>query len=401
MADTAPQAAQSKSMTIGEGGTALALTALAFVALVVAAKAYTPAYALHAYLFTAASAAAVIAIVNRYYERPAMLPPLVIDGKPNYNMGPVKFATIAAVVWGIAGLHGRPVGGALELALPALNLDLPWTSFGRIQPLHTSAVIFAFGGNVLLATSFYVVQRTCRARLAGDIAPWFVVLGYNFFIVIAGTGYLLGITQSKEYAEPEWLRGPVAHRRVGGVPPGLSGNGDAAYRAAHLCGELVVPRLHSDDCGAASWQQRCDSVLAVDPVLDAVTTARKVRSLMRQNLILAMIYNMFAIPIAVVGLATPSIAALASPAPRPWSRLTRCACEGAVSSRPPPFDRRSCHAIAIGRNMNVLVYLVPLALALGLTRLAAFLWSRRAGQYSDLDGAALRILSDDDISEPR
>ena len=65
-------------------------------------------------------------------------------------------------------------------------------------------MIFAFGGNVLIATSFYVVQRTCRARLAGDIAPWFVVLGYNFFIVIAGTGYLLGITQSKEYAEPEW-----------------------------------------------------------------------------------------------------------------------------------------------------------------------------------------------------
>src|SRR5437764_8103672 len=81
---------------------------------------------------------------------------------------------------------------------------LPWTSFGRLRPLHTSAVIFAFGGNVLLATSFYVVQRTCHARLAGDVAPWFVILGYNFFILIAGTGYLLGITQSKEYAEPEW-----------------------------------------------------------------------------------------------------------------------------------------------------------------------------------------------------
>jgi cytochrome c oxidase cbb3-type subunit 1 len=193
----------SKSMTLGEGGTALGLTALAFVSLVVAAKAYTPEYSLHAYLFTAASAAAVIAIVNRYFDRPATLPPLVIDGRPNYNMGPVKFATIAAVFWGIAGFT---VGlwAALELAFPALNFDLPWISFGRLRPLHTSAVIFAFGGNVLLATSFYVVQRTCRARLAGDIAPWFVVLGYNFFIVIAGTGYLLGITQSKEYAEPEW-----------------------------------------------------------------------------------------------------------------------------------------------------------------------------------------------------
>ena len=105
--------------------------------------------------------------------------------------------------WGIAGFT---VGlwAALELAFPVLNFDLPWISFGRIRPLHTSAVIFAFGGNVLLATSFYVVQRTCRARLVGDLAPWFVVLGYNFFIVIAGTGYLLGITQSKEYAEPEW-----------------------------------------------------------------------------------------------------------------------------------------------------------------------------------------------------
>jgi cytochrome c oxidase cbb3-type subunit 1 len=65
-------------------------------------------------------------------------------------------------------------------------------------------VIFAFGGNVLLATSFYVLQRTCRTRLAGDLAPWFVVLGYNFFILIAGTGYLLGVTRGHEYAEPEW-----------------------------------------------------------------------------------------------------------------------------------------------------------------------------------------------------
>jgi cytochrome c oxidase cbb3-type subunit 1 len=192
-----------KSMTLGEGGTALAFVALAVSSIFVAARAYTPEYAFHAWLAAAASVATVFAIVNRYYERPAQLPPLIIEGKPNYNMGPVKFATVAAVFWGIAGFS---VGlwAALELAFPVLNFDLPWISFGRIRPLHTSAVIFAFGGNVLVATSFYVVQRTCRARLAGDIAPWFVVLGYNFFIVIAGTGYLLGITQSKEYAEPEW-----------------------------------------------------------------------------------------------------------------------------------------------------------------------------------------------------
>jgi cytochrome c oxidase cbb3-type subunit 1 len=120
-----------------------------------------------------------------------------------YMDGPIKVAAIAALIWGIAGFV---VGDliAWQLAFPALNFDLPWTSFGRLRPLHTSAVIFAFGGNVLIATSLYVVQRTCRARLPGRWAPWFVVWGYQLFLMIAGTGYLLGITQSKEYAEPEW-----------------------------------------------------------------------------------------------------------------------------------------------------------------------------------------------------
>ncbi len=197
-ATVAPQ----KTMTLGEGGTALAFTGLAFLSIVVAAKAYTPAYAFHAYLFCAASVAAVFAIINRYYDRPAAAPPLEIGGKPNYNMGPVKFATVAGVFWGLAAFTvGLFI--ALELSFPQLNLDL-YVNFGRLRPLHTSAAIFAFGGNVLIATSLYVVQRTSRARMVGDLAPWFVVLGYNFFIVIAGTGYVLGITQSKEYAEPEW-----------------------------------------------------------------------------------------------------------------------------------------------------------------------------------------------------
>src|SRR6516162_8779626 len=195
--------AQTKYMTFGEGGTAAAFGILAIFSIVIAAKAYTPEYAFHSYLFAAGSVAASFAIVNRYFERSPDPVPLTVDGKPNYNMGPVKFATVASVFWGIAGF-AVGLWIALELAFPALNLDLSFLSFGRLRPLHTSAVIFAFGGNVLLATSMYVVQRTCRARMVGDIAPWFVVLGYNFFIVIAGTGYLLGITQSKEYAEPEW-----------------------------------------------------------------------------------------------------------------------------------------------------------------------------------------------------
>jgi len=196
------EVASRKTMTTGEGGLALIFTVTAFFCLIGAAKAEDVAFAFHAYLAAAASCAAVLAIFNRYFDRPAAVPQ-DIGGRPNYQFGPVKLAVGLSVFWGVAGfLVG--LWAALELAWPVLNFDLPWFNFGRIRPLHTSAVIFAFGGNVLIATSFYVVQRTCRVRIAGDLAPWFVVLGYNFFIVIAGTGYLLGVTQSKEYAEPEW-----------------------------------------------------------------------------------------------------------------------------------------------------------------------------------------------------
>jgi cytochrome c oxidase cbb3-type subunit I len=192
-----------KAMTFGEGGLAVMFTLTALLCIVGAANAEDTAFAFHAYLGAAASCVAVFAIVNRYYDRPAAPPPQEIGGKPNYHLGPVKLAVGLAVFWGIAGfLVG--LWAALELAWPVLNFDLPWFNFGRIRPLHTSDVIFAFGGNVLIATSFYVVQKTCRTRIAGELAPWFVVLGYNFFILIAGTGYLLGVTQSKEYAEPEW-----------------------------------------------------------------------------------------------------------------------------------------------------------------------------------------------------
>ncbi|MGO4174964.1 cytochrome-c oxidase, cbb3-type subunit I [Bosea sp. TAF32] len=171
--------------------------------IVISALAENSGYAFHAMLGVVAAAASVILIANRCFDGTPAAEPQELDGKPNYNMEPVKFATIAAMVWGIAGFTvGLLI--ASQLAFPDLNFDLPWINFGRMRPLHTSAVIFAFGGNVLIGTSFYVVQRTCRARLAGTLSPWFVVLGYNLFIVIAGTGYLLGITQGKEYAEPEW-----------------------------------------------------------------------------------------------------------------------------------------------------------------------------------------------------
>lgn len=116
----------------------------------------------------------------------------------------VKKFVIAAMFWGLAGfLAGDYI--AWQLAFPFLNLDLEWTTFGRLRPLHTSAVIFAFGGNILIGSSFYVVQRTCRATLFGGAGLGnFIFWGYQLFIVLAATGYLLGISQGKEYAEPEW-----------------------------------------------------------------------------------------------------------------------------------------------------------------------------------------------------
>lgn len=149
-------------------------------------------------LITLAGMATLVVLLLRFTQGQAGTIP-----KGPYNLGVVKAGVIASMFWGLAGfIAGDWI--AWELAFPALNFDLSWLNFGRLRPLHTSAVIFAFGGNVLLCTSFYVVQRTCRARLAGHVAPWFVFWGYQLFIVLAATGYLLGITQSKEYAEPEW-----------------------------------------------------------------------------------------------------------------------------------------------------------------------------------------------------
>jgi cytochrome c oxidase cbb3-type subunit 1 len=122
---------------------------------------------------------------------------------PAYDEGVVRLFTVATVFWGVAAFLAG-VWIALELAYPALNL-FPQINFGRLRPLHTSAAIFAFGGNALLGTSLYVVQRTCRASLfGGPIAARFLFWGYQLFIVLAATGYLLGVTQGREYAEPEW-----------------------------------------------------------------------------------------------------------------------------------------------------------------------------------------------------
>ena len=127
---------------------------------------------------------------------------LRIPDPGRYDDDPVRWGVIATVGWSVVGMLAGLVI-ALQLAFPLLNIE-PWFNFGRLRPLHTSGVIFAFGGNVLIATSFYVVQRTSRARLAFPGLARFVFWGYQLFIVLAASGYLLGVTQSREYAEPEW-----------------------------------------------------------------------------------------------------------------------------------------------------------------------------------------------------
>ena len=171
------------------------------IGLFITAKAHDPGMAIHGYLFVAFCVAGVFWMIKRHYD--AAAGDYEVEDETQYNNGVVRAGVIASLFWGVVGfLAGLVI--ALQLAFPELNFNLPWTNFGRLRPVHTSAVIFAFGGNVLIATSFHVVQRTCRARLAGDWAPWFVFWGYQLFIVLAASGYVLGITQSKEYAEPEW-----------------------------------------------------------------------------------------------------------------------------------------------------------------------------------------------------
>jgi cytochrome c oxidase cbb3-type subunit 1 len=120
-----------------------------------------------------------------------------------YNYRVVRQFAVMTVIWGIVGMLVG-VFIAAQMAWPALNFDIPWLTFSRLRPLHTNAVIFAFGGSALFATSYYVVQRTCHTRLFSDGLAAFTFWGWQLVIVLAAISYPLGITQSKEYAEPEW-----------------------------------------------------------------------------------------------------------------------------------------------------------------------------------------------------
>src|SRR5210317_687845 len=126
-----------------------------------------------------------------------------MDKASSYNDKVVRQFTIMTVVWGIVGMLVGVIIAA-QLMWPALNFDVPFLTYSRLRPLHTNAVIFAFGGSALFATSYYVVQRTCHVSLFLPRLAAFTFWGWQAVIVLAAITLPLGLTQGKEYAELEW-----------------------------------------------------------------------------------------------------------------------------------------------------------------------------------------------------
>lgn len=178
----------------------LILGLVAVLAAIAASYARDMIYMIHMILVMVTAAGLFLWQLRRTDEP---VPAEVLEAE--YMDGPVRVGVALTAFWGVVGfLVGVFI--AFQLAFPELNFDWAqgYLNFGRLRPLHTSAVIFAFGGTGLLASSFYVVQRTSAARLWGGGLAWFVLWGYQFFILLAATAYVLGGTQGREYAEPEW-----------------------------------------------------------------------------------------------------------------------------------------------------------------------------------------------------
>ena len=125
------------------------------------------------------------------------------SGVEQYNFDIVKKFSVMALIWAVIGM-AVGVYIASELAWPVLNFDSPYFSFGRFRPVHTTAVIFGFGGSALFATSYYVVQRTCQARLISDGMASLTFWGWQTVIVLSALSYMAGFSQGREYAEMEW-----------------------------------------------------------------------------------------------------------------------------------------------------------------------------------------------------
>jgi len=121
----------------------------------------------------------------------------------SYDNKIVRAFIIATVIFGLVGmLVGLTI--ALQLVWPVFNFDLQYTTFGRIRPLHTNAIIFAFVGNAMFAGTYYSLQRLLKTRMFNDTLSWINFWGWQLIILAAAITLPLGITTSKEYAELEW-----------------------------------------------------------------------------------------------------------------------------------------------------------------------------------------------------
>jgi cytochrome c oxidase cbb3-type subunit 1 len=152
----------------------------------------------HGFVVLAFSVGLAFVLISGFYA-----PQPDPEQQTQYYDDPTKVGIALTMAWAVFGMFFG-VWVASLLAWPDLTFDQAWSSFGRMRPVHTTGVIFGFGGNALIATSFHVLQRTSRARLSDQLSPWFVLFGFNLFCILAVSGYFMGITQSKEYAEPEW-----------------------------------------------------------------------------------------------------------------------------------------------------------------------------------------------------
>lgn len=187
------------TLTSSERRVALAISVLvAFGGLMLAGFGHRDLLGVHGFVVMAFGLSSVFVVARHLFD-----PEPTREMLSGYYDEPIKVGIVAALVWALVAMF---VGDwvAWLLAYPNMTFDSAWTSFGRLRPIHTTGVIFGFGGNALIATSFHVMQRTSRARLPDQLSAWFVLFGYNLFCVLAVTGYPIGITQSKEYAEPEW-----------------------------------------------------------------------------------------------------------------------------------------------------------------------------------------------------
>ncbi len=240
---------------------------LAILAISMGAKADDLPFAIHMFIFAAAAILAVI-----FKARTSASPP---QDTRAISTASCAGGAIATVFWGVVGfLVGVVV--ALQLAYPGLNPDLEWFNFGRLRPAaHLGGDLRLRRQRADLPPRFYVVQRTCRARLALGNLAWFVFWGYQLFIVLAATGYLLGVTEGREYAEPEWYVDLWLTVVWVAYLPGLLRHAPEAQGTPHLRGQLVLPRLHRDHRDAAHRQQPGDPgvVLRLEELLDVLGRA--------------------------------------------------------------------------------------------------------------------------------